>query len=542
MLAVLGATLAADARAQEPLDPGQDATEGDEIVAPTESDEPLMLFEVRGARALSPEIYRAIAAVPKSRAPTEATRALVETRIRRFMRRAGYELASVDASIVSEGGASRIVVSVDEGRVGKLIYRGAGSFRTLQLQLEFALPESIFNRPMLERRLAEMADRYGIVSYRYLLIPAAAEGERGLIEELELNPRISLIRPGEAYDLHVLLEPEAWETGLRLSAEVDAEGLAGGALYRSADFLVEQSRWEVEGLVGGRLDTGLVDRQLRLIFSRATVEAGWMTPPVSGTTLRGRAGVGAQLRGRQREDLGVERYFRTRFEGTASLAWEPTLGLELAFGFGAELSTRFGTLQREGASALPPAPGRAIRAFSELSLEIVLDPEELRRDMRHRLDVTLRSYRVLDGEDLTFEARGRWKKMIGLGWHELRVSLAGAALFGPIDWPDEEPLGDHLRGVFGDYLFARTVGSATVDLRFSVARDLFKLGLFHDLALFGGLDAARTTERLSWANSFGAGGHVLMLDAFQLSAFYAFGFERGGRFDHGIAATLAQAF
>ncbi len=509
-------------------------------------DGPLLMIEVRGARAMSPEIYRAVAAIGQDERVDERSRSLAEKRIRQFLSRAGYELAAVSVSVVADEHdlrKKRLVAEIDEGRLGKLIYRGAGSFRTLQLQLEFALPELIFNRPMLDRRLQEMSERYGIRSYRYLLVPGDAGDSGGFIEELSINPRLSLIRPGEAYDLHVLLEPEAWETGLKLSAEVDAEGLAGGMLYRSTDFLIDETRWELEALVGAKLGTGLVDRQLRVLFSRATLEAGWLTPPLSGTTLRGRAAARGAISHRKRADLDLERYFRTRTEGLAALSWEAARGLELELGFGAELSTRFSTRQKEGATTeLPDARGRTIRAFSELRMTLVLDPDELRRDMRHRISAKARAYRDMAAADITAEARARWDKMLSFGWHELRMGLAGTWLFGPIAWPDEEPLGDHLRGVFGDLLFTRKVASATLDLRISLARDVFKLGVFHDGAVYAELDSTRTDESLGLANSFGAGGHLLILDAFQLSAFYAFGFSRHGRFDHGFAAVFEQAF
>jgi hypothetical protein len=130
------------------------------------------------------------------------------------------------------------------------------------------------------------------------------------------------------------------------------------------------------------------------------------------------------------------------------------------------------------------------------------------------------------------------------GWHELVVKSRGVSLHGDVLFSDEQALGsNNLRGPFVDLFYVHRLASAGVEMRFSLVRDFFKLSVFHDLVFFGRFDRLKErTVRASLANAFGGGAHVLILDAFQLDAYYGLGFASGGRFDHGFVLSIQQAF
>ena len=91
-------------------------------------------------------------------------------------------------------------------------------------------------------------------------------------------------------------------------------------------------------------------------------------------------------------------------------------------------------------------------------------------------------------------------------------------------------------------IYVEKVAGLSLEFRLSLARDLFKLGVFHDAAVFGELDRAGGGETFRFANSFGLGFHALILDTFQLDLYYAFGFNSEEDFDHGPSASLKKVF
>ena len=109
---------------------------------------------------------------------------------------------------------------------------------------------------------------------------------------------------------------------------------------------------------------------------------------------------------------------------------------------------------------------------------------------------------------------------------------------------DEQSIGEHLRGPFGAAVFGRRLASVGLEVRYSLLRDLFKIGLFHDAVAYGDIDRAtvETPEKLRGANAFGLGLHALVLDAFSIDAWLGQGFTTDGRTDRGVSIAIRQAF
>jgi hypothetical protein len=157
---------------------------------------------------------------------------------------------------------------------------------------------------------------------------------------------------------------------------------------------------------------------------------------------------------------------------------------------------------------------------------------------------------VQDAEDFA-RADFDYQWVGGFGWHDLVLRSHGAWLFqgDAVPFDEQEPVGGrYVRGVFGGRDHARKAVAASLEFRLSLARDLFKLSVFGDLALYGRLeprdDAGATVwdEGFMLASSFGLGFHALILDTLQLNLYYAFGLDLVAEFDHGLAASLIKAF
>ena len=90
--------------------------------------------------------------------------------------------------------------------------------------------------------------------------------------------------------------------------------------------------------------------------------------------------------------------------------------------------------------------------------------------------------------------------------------------------------GRYVRGVFGDRYYVKRVAALALEFRWSLARDLYKISVFHDLAVYGELDREH------------GGDHPRVADAFGLNLYYSFGFTSDGKFDRGVSASISKAF
>ena len=137
---------------------------------------------------------------------------------------------------------------------------------------------------------------------------------------------------------------------------------------------------------------------------------------------------------------------------------------------------------------------------------------------------------------------GSWyEKMFPFGWNELAGGDARHL-------PDRlRPLSRGgidrgvLRGPFGD-VYARRFAGLQLEYRYSFLRDRSSSGMFHNLAGYGAINRDDRCEKLTFANAFGLGAHALIIDEFQLDAWYGVGWSSTGKFDHGAALQIRQAF
>ncbi len=486
------------------------------------------------------ETYRALLRMPP-KLPTGPGRAeAARRRILRFLRDAGYVLAEVTI-LPSDDGLS---LRVDEGLLTKVLFIGTGSFRAVQLKLELAIPQRVFNRPNLERQLADLKQRYGLQSVSYELVPCSHVTHEGpQLKDLGTIEGQALIPPPGHYELHITLDKEHWDTGLDLSADYDfPDGLELGVGYRVADFVFEQDRFFVGGRVGAQLRNRIDDGETYPALSRGVAEAWWATPPLGLDGLRIALRLNSDLRSRQRRDRSVEIYYRESLESSLWLSYEFLPGMMLLVGGGNEYRILFG-VQMADPAAPPVEEGDWLRPFVSGGLAFVFNPEQPRKDRRHLLEARLR-HAWQQGSDELGMASLTYRKVFGFGWHDLEIGTDGTWIWGASTFDDQEPVGGrHLRGVFGNQYWVERVIDLKLEFRFSMARDLFKLGIFHDLAVFGQLDPLTGDETARVANSVGLGFHALILDLFQFDFYYGLGWSsEGGDFDHGLAVRLKKVF
>jgi len=498
------------------------------------------LVTIHGNRVLIDEIYLSVLRLPKGAGADEKTAATVKRRMLRFLRNAGYMLASVEVAVEGD----KIVAEVDEGRLEKVVFLGRGSITTLQLKLALNLPQHVFNKPLLERQIERMKKKFKLrdVTYRVVLTNPPEGHEEDQLVELENILGTQLIVPSAKYELHIIMGGRGFSRGLGFDIDYDyPDGLAAAVDYKEAGLLLADDRLKTRGLLGGMLRERLDTDDPYVALSHVLAEARWYFPPLIGKWLRPNVFAGSDLTGRQRADLVVEMYFSERAEAGGAMAFQLSDGVDLSLGGGYEHRIIFG-IDYEGTGAGIAKNATLTRPFAEGRLDVVLQPWELRLDRSDKLTLKGRQY-WRDGERDVGRAAIELRKLTPFGWHDLWLKFGAVYLWGDPGFDDDEPVGGSmLRGVFGTSYYTTAAAVGTAEFRYSLTRDLIKVSLFHDLAVFSARDRMNDSATLMAADSVGVGFHALLLDTFQLNIYYAVGFSTDGEFGQGSSASLEKVF
>lgn len=526
LVAVAPASAAADAPAPGPETPSSAAA-------------PLRL-SFRGNTVLFDEVYLAVLSLPEDARANEVTAALVRSQLLAFLHKSGFELAHV---LVRPNGDA-LMVDIDEGALEKVVFRGQLTVQTLRLKLALNLPHDVFNRPALERELDALARQLGIERVWFELVPTEEVKHVGpQIEQLPDLPGLALVKPRRAYELHIFTAEREWDTGFGLDLRSGfPDGLELGANYQGQGLLFAADRWRVAASGGGALRERIADERLYPSFSRGFAEIRWYSPPLVARMARPFIWLRAEAIERQRPDLGVEDYFHATADGSLHLQYALARDFDVSLGGGFQWRRLFGFKPSPGVELAPTVfESERMRPFALLRTHVVFGGDEARWDRRHELNAEARQYFGLR-DPWYGEGRLAYQVVRSFGWHDLWLRANGVWLWGEVLLHNEEPVaGRHLRAVFGQQ-YVRRVGSASAEFRFSVTRDLYKISVFHDAAVFGAIDRATGEERLLVGNSFGPGFHALIEGMLQLDLYLAFGFDTQRRFDSGVHASLLKVF
>ncbi|HVG60940.1 MAG TPA: hypothetical protein VNA24_20445 [Hyalangium sp.] len=500
-----------------------------------------------GNLALNDEVYLAILDLPADFVPDKSGADMVRSRILSFLHNAGYEIARVETA--AEDG--RIIVDIDEGRVEKVILRGQGSLRTVQALLGLSIPHNIFNRPYLERQLSTLRSESGLELERFELVHTSEVTHVGPQVE-DLGPIVDdigrfvghpLIPPRADYELHILFRRREWATGPGLVAGLSGvDGLRLGLEYRGESLWLKTDRWGASAQLGAKIRSRIADERAYLALTRALAELQWYTPRLS-QRIRPLLSARGELTSRQRPDIGLESYYATRVQLTAGLSYELFRGAIFALSLGAEELDVFALKPVDG--GMPAAgvgPDSTLRPYLNGTAQIVFDVDEIRRDRHTELEFTGRHYPRESGRGYGLTSY-RFQHVSQVGWHDLWLTSRGAWLWGSVPFTEEQPVGGlHVRGAFDERFYAKHVASGGLEARFSITRDIYKVGGFADVAVFGELDRTTGGERPRVVGSAGPSFHVLIADVFQLDLYYAIGFAGHGEAERGFTAALKQAF
>ena len=494
---------------------------------------------IYGNEVLSDYTYRAVAALDDFDVVGPELAGLVERRVQRYLESAGYELARV-AVRARDGG---LELAVDEGRLERIVFPGQDALRALGMQFALDLPHNVFNRKAIEEQIPRLAERFGVEVTNFEVREVEVNPDQGLaLNKLTRLDEFLRLPAASRYDLYIFATREELPKGFDFEAEFqDPDGLKARILYRWASTILERDRLEVFPEVGLRLQDVFQDGQGRRFFSRAGASVRWLSPPLGGNEIRPFVWPRFLYISRQRRDLGIRRY--------DFVEAEPTLGIKIPIVPQFEIRLVTGLQYRdllglaESDDPRPRAnPFDEARALFEAKLRLRIGLSEMRIARRHHIDLSARLLSTFSEREL-FHGQVVYQKAFGIGYDDFRIRLDAESLFGTVVFTDEIRVGDHLRGLYGDTFYTSRIATLRLEYAFSIVREVFKLGVFHDGAVFEGVDRGTGGTFTRVANSFGPGAHTVIFDAFRLSIYGAFGFmSNGGPTEAGVFVEVDQLF
>jgi hypothetical protein len=423
----------------------------------------------------------------------------------------------------------RYTLHIDEGKLHAIHYVGAGTLRVLILQFELYLPEKVFHQKTLQDALARIKKRYRLRD-AYFRVEPLYPGFRA--------PDGSLVPRRKLRVYFVSSQAVGWGLGVALSSTwgfVPHLSLAKPALFAKEDrlsariavafpyraYLFDESpsfRW-VHGLL-----------RLRYRFSPL-----WGIAPVLQSE--------ASLSRLQRVDLGLDGYLlgRTHALTTARFALARRFSAEVGVGYSRYDVVDIALTEEAKAAASPPSQksrhlgGVIVKVDSRFAL----GERALNQGMQSGLQLAV-SLEYASMDVWLTELFARFRNVLSFGdYHALLIEAQGMAQLGKVNFWNESPLSRFNRTFFDNRFWVREAMSLSLDLRISLKRDLIKIGVFHDVVLFG--DRRRGPVKAGLANAFGPGLHFLLFDAFALDIQYAFGFSAEG-FDHNFIVSMKRVF
>lgn len=504
---------------------------------------PRVFVHVEGAKVLPPEIYLDMLKLPDGVLPDAATALEVRRQTLEFLARSGYELASVAVRVTPAG----IDLDIDEGQIERVLYLGQLSFAQIRFKLALALPNDVFNRPLLDAQVRDLSQAMGLTGVRWELIRTSAVSHVGP-QVTQLPPQMDLALMGSSmiherrpYEVHIIF-PQVVSTGLGLEVRSGyLNGFEGGLSYAQRDLFFDGARARASTSGGGALRSRLDTEKLYFHFSRAALDLMYDFPLLAG---RLRPGVWAQgeLIARQRADLQLENFYAADVAGALQLQLELAKGFGFTLGGGFEWRRLFGFEARPGVPLSPDvlAADRK-RPFLRISHESVIDPTVLRWERRHTFESELRFLFPFLGQPAFAWVDARYQYVHAFGWHDLWVNGRAHVAWGDVTFYDEVTVGEFVRGVFGDQWVPAAV-NLQLEFRFSLTRDVLKIGIFNDLALIAVRPVrGESTLVAQLVEGFGPAVHFLANDMFQLDVYLTFGFRQRG-FSVAPMIQLQKAF
>jgi len=444
----------------------------------------------------------------------------------------GYVLARIWTKIHK----GKLYVSIDEGRLDRVIIRGYDSVRTSLVRLSLELPHETYNKPLFEERLAKVKKDLQLQRIKVRIVKSKDVRH----EDWQLSDiGFSWLREASGYELHLQVESERGEgpsMGVEMISPYGVVPRASWTRYRAffeenedrLNLYLQSGYWIRKSLNGGSYEPAFTHVR----------GGGRYEYPRLWNLVRFSHDLYTDLSVVQRSDLPLDAYWDNTTHASLNIGFDFFKNFTLFVGGAVEYKYVFSIVKVKDEEFFVD-PFAHLRGVFTAGLRYKWAGDELRNDRDSFASLAVSPH--LEKISTFYRGEIYGQQFLPFGWHDLIFKVKLLGTLGASPFYDEASLsGDTLRTFYPSSYFIDNAAWLSAEFRVSLWRDIVKLSVYHDLALFGqiehdprgltrkGYGAADEKAEFAWANSFGPGFHWLILDTFQFDIYGAFGFSPSG--------------
>ncbi len=448
----------------------------------------------------------------------------VEKKIDRFYHKQGYTLAKT--FLIGET-PTRLQIYVDEGRLGKVIFKRLGTIDTLKMIYEFSLKHKVYHKQSVNRELTRLKKKYGFKKVYARLVPSRVYDESLFQLDREYTfPGVGTIRLpyllqyGQRYDLKIFFVKKRGEVKREFTYGFGTsytKGIIPWARYRYPSLISEGDRWEIGSSMGIYYGFDLKYTDLpRWTFMEANTKyyftptlKEYFTPLVKGSAYRSRA---------SRGDIGLSQYEYLMLNGTVAPGITLFKRLRVYAGYGGERVYIYDSKKDPDAEfQVDISEDTDFWHLLEFSTELDLIPWTLKRTVKREIKM---SY-------LYYFNRRSFHEFFIRGDHDYEFENFDIYSFAfeyafvwrrPPFYHEPAVSGSRFKGFMGKEYHSRKMLKVSNEYRISLYRDFVFGGLFVDFVWFEGSGYDLFGDQYGIVG--GISGHIIFLDQFEFNLYY----------------------
>jgi hypothetical protein len=449
---------------------------------------------------------------------------VVAAKITAYYHKAGYILAKV---YPVEETDSALIVYVDEGRIGRIVFRRLNSFDTLKMKYEFELKYKVYNKFKVEKEIARLKKKYKFKDIMYSLV-RAAEGDKALFQ---LDNNIQIPKFGtfklpffndysERYNLEIEFIPQnrdktrSLDIGLKTSY---SKGLIPEIEYFYPSFLIKKDLFVIGSSIGlyYGLDLKFRERpkwtfmEVHSDYHFAPMFRDYITPMASGSAYFSHA---------SRPDIGLSNYNYLKLKGILAPGFTLLDRFRIYLGGGAEKVFIF-TPETDTGSDYTADVEKHNDTWGIIESRIRLDikPWTLKNTRKQQVEI---KYNYYFNNKIFYELNIKWKGNVEFkNLNYFIFTMDYSKIWRKPPFYHEYPVaGDEFKGFMGKGFYTRNIFRSANEYKFSIYRDSYYAGIFTDLTRFEGSGYDLTGYQNGIVS--GIAGHIIFLDQFEFNIFF----------------------
>ncbi len=448
---------------------------------------------------------------------------LASIRIAALYHKEGYLLARTH--LVQETD-DVLIIFVDEGRLGRIVFQRLNTFDTIKMKYEFNLKDRIYNKYTVEKEIARLKKKYKFKYIRPTLVPAA-EGDKALFQ---LDDEIVIPKFGtfklpffndfrSRYNLEILFIRQPGEKVKSIEYSIHtsySKGLIPGIEYYYPSFYKRNDLFIIGSSMGIFYGLDLkFNEHPRMTFIE--VHSDYHFAPVLRRYITPMASTSAYYSRASRPDIGLSKYNYLKLRGILAPGFTLLSKLRIYVGFGGERVYIYTPVIDEGSDYIADVEKHNDTwAVFESRLKFDIQPLSI-IDTKKQFEIIYNYYiNNKSFHELNLKCKGDIEFQ-NLNFYIFALEYSIIWLRPP--FYHEYPVsGTGFKGFMGKSYYTRNILRSANEFKVSIYSDSFYAGLFTDLVRFKGSGYDLT----GYQNGIVAGiaGHIIFLDQFEFNIFF----------------------